>query len=199
MIISIGTVWLFGDCLFLFSSSRCVNLITLIWLIDTEVAFCCWVLKVAFLCQFQSHRVATCITLQWWSYPSHPGVGNASATCLTSWLRRNDVTSWFGDSENQVRICIGLQINAMQHWKTIKHVRYFLCERELTGGFEPACRSRSKSLPWSTKRWDDVIHFPKIPLSFSFNKLWLELAGSVHHRHVRLAIPRETNSFNWPW
>lgn len=51
-------------------------------------------------------------------------------------------------------------------------------------------RPRSKTLPWSTKRWDDVI-FP-IPESLSFNKLWLELVGSLHHSwwHVRLAIPK---------
>lgn len=53
-----------------------------------------------------------------------------------------------------------------------------------------ARRPRSRTLPWSTKRWDDVI-FPILE-SLSFNKLWLELLGSVHHSwwHVRLVIPK---------
>ena len=61
-----------------------------------------------------------------------------------------------------------------------------------------ARRPRSKTLPWSTKRWDDVI-FPI--QEKDFNKLWLELVGSLHrrffvtskfHRNILKTKSRET-------
>ena len=60
-VIYIGTIWGLGIVCFLFQVRGVWSYImTFNWLNDTDVFFWCRVLKLAFLCQCQSHRVARC-------------------------------------------------------------------------------------------------------------------------------------------